>query len=182
MLYVIEIPHEGKPNVWTAADRDEFINAMWSWGKSTGQDVPTVWSRTSPRELLAQWGCGSIEEAKEELAGLESASAESLMAARELGGIIALAEKHGLDQELTQLAKGGPYTAGPVDEFSRVRDYLAGTVAFLHILESEEVGRHWTMTRFGRGQEAKKPAAACNGRWRRGWKSLPLSCRPTSRL
>ncbi|HYE37178.1 hypothetical protein [Methylocaldum sp.] len=100
MIYVVEIPHQGRASAWFAFDREDFARKVRA-AKELGDR--TVFAALSPRQRL-------------EAAGL---APESPSARAEQPGIFEHAERHGWDTVLYRadyLLSPGVWQAEPVSE------------------------------------------------------------------
>lgn len=96
-MYVIEIPHTGRPECWSALDGEDFIDRVVA-AHEQGNDGTTLYEALTPAEMLEEYGV-SIEEARED---------------ESLADVVALYDKFGPDTRLV--------CAYPSDEWVPVSD------------------------------------------------------------
>ncbi len=99
MIYVVEIPHEGRPSAWFAFNADDFERKVRA---ARAKDGRTIFAAQTPREQLVALG-------------FEPEAAEAPAAAPE---IFALAEQHGWDMPLYRAdyyLEPGVWEAEPVE-------------------------------------------------------------------
>jgi hypothetical protein len=121
MLYVVEIPHEGRPKSWFAFDQDDLMRKIHA-AKSEPHSM--VYGTTTPRQQLDK---------------LESAN-DSPEVNAERGLLLNLAEQHGWDTVLYRadyLLGSDVYQAEAVSEFDACVTALATDLKLCRIFGSE---------------------------------------------
>lgn len=103
-MIIFEVPHRGKPKIWSVEDRAEFIEIM------RAEDTVGVYSEKTGMQLLDMYGAETLSELAEEYA--------------ELANLIA---KHGLDATYHRDCSSGDHEewlAGTGDELGAYQSYL----------------------------------------------------------
>lgn len=116
MYYIIEVPHEQPPRVWTTHTAAEFVDEISERIQliSPGKELVI---QTTPRRLIEEFGLESLDEARVEEPW-----------------IAALNDRLGPDTAIYQSLDGG-YQADPITVFDACKAYLAGGLAHLMVIE-----------------------------------------------
>lgn len=116
MYYIIEIPHEPPPRVWTTHTAAEFVDEISERIQliSPGKELVI---QTTPRQLIEEYGLDSLDEARVDEPW-----------------IAALNDRLGPDTAIYQSQDGG-YQAEPITSFDACKAYLASGLAHLMVIE-----------------------------------------------
>lgn len=121
MIYVVEIPNQGRAHAWFAFDQDDFIRKVHA---SKDQNEWTIFTAMTPRQQLEMTG-----------------KTPDSPPAGEDAGIFARAEQHGWDTVLYRadyLLDPGVYQAEPVSEFDACIAAVAQDLQTCRIYGSDE--------------------------------------------
>lgn len=123
MYYIVEIPHQRPVTAWKAEPSEVIAQAH----RMTERSGESFFENTTPRELLAQFGYSSIDEAR----ASEDVSVADL--------IQTLVDRFGFD---TAIYKGfgvaSDWQTEPVDELACALNYIGHDLSSLHVFRSAE--------------------------------------------
>lgn len=123
MIYIVEIPHQGKPSCWSSADEKELLNKLVSASESYSGDI---YSKLSGADILGIYGCKTTSELRD---------SEELDDAEEVADLL---DKHGLDTTFYKGIGDEAYQTQPLVKLDEYMAWLRSDLSACMVFNSDK--------------------------------------------
>lgn len=123
MIYIVEIPHQSSPTVWTAANEAELVNVLEDKHNNSRSDY-TVWAQSTPRAFIENMGCSTLDELNEAYPGFDD--------------VIAVVNDHGMDAAMYWNREREIWQKREIPKLEAYLDDLESELHLLKIYKTED--------------------------------------------